>query len=305
LWKIVAAVAALAPLPAAAATPGEMLHFLLPWDFSPTVLSLTLLALSIYIIGLMRLRAAGRGIGFWRPLAYIVGVVLIYLVLQTRFEYYAAHMFFLHRIQHLVLHHLGPFLIALSWPPEVLRAGLPSGVRERWLPVLFGNRVSKVVLGLFLHPVLAPLLFVFAVGFWLIPSIHFAAMLNLPLYNLMNWSMVVDGLPFWLLVLDPRPHPPARINRGLRILLAFLVIPPQIVIGAYIGLSTHDLFSVYAVCGRVLPISAIMDQQIGGLIIWVPASMMSVLAALIALSGFNRDSRASSRAAAAHRVQEH
>jgi putative membrane protein len=42
-------------------------------------------------------------------------------------------------------------------------------------------------------PVVAPLLFVGLIYFWLSPSIHFAAMLSLDRYQAMNWSMVIDG----------------------------------------------------------------------------------------------------------------
>jgi len=104
----------------------------------------------------------------------------------------------------------------------------------------------------------------------------------------MNWSMVVDGLPFWWLVLNPEPKPPARVGYGARILMLVLVMFPQILIGAFIGLSTHDLFDVYAVCGRLYPISAVTDQQIGGLIIWIPGSMMSVIGMLIVLTRYRR-----------------
>ena len=53
---------------------------------------------------------------------------------------------------------------------------------------------------------------------------------------------------------------------------------PQILLGASIALTGHHLYSFYDLCGRIYPtIDAHTDQAIGGLIIWIPASMMSVL----------------------------
>jgi putative membrane protein len=57
-------------------------------------------------------------------------VTLIYAVLLTHFEYTAQHMFFLNRLQRLVMHYLGPFLIALAWPGVALLRGMPAPLRQ-------------------------------------------------------------------------------------------------------------------------------------------------------------------------------
>jgi putative membrane protein len=60
-----------------------------------------------------------------------------------------------------------------------------------------------------------------------------------------------------------------------------LVMLPQLLLGAYLSLNNRILYDVYSVCGRLWPISPITDQQIGGLITWIPACMMSVAVTLI------------------------
>ena len=52
------------------------------------------------------------------------GVLAIYAVLQTRFEYLAQHMFFLNRVQQTVMHDFGPVLIALAWPGAAMYLGI-------------------------------------------------------------------------------------------------------------------------------------------------------------------------------------
>lgn len=271
-----------------------MLTWLLPWEFSPTVLLATAAAALVYARGLARWRATGQRNGLWRPLSYALGLALIYAALQTRWDYYAQHMFFIHRLQHLALHHLGPFLIVLAAPWSALRRGLPQRL-DRWLAA---QAWLRGIMNVALDPWLAPLLFIAGVAIWLIPAVHFVAMLNADLYKLMNWSMVADGLPFWALVLDPRPQPPARLRYGSRILMLWLIMLPQIAIGAVIGLTRRDIFPVYAVCGRAFPVSPLTDQQIGGLIIWIPASMMSVVGSLILIRWMLRAEAAESGAPA-------
>jgi len=137
--------------------------------------------------------------------------------------------------------------------------------------------------------VLAAVLFVGLFFFWLIPSVHFRAMLDSDLYALMNWSMIVDGIFFWCLVLDPRASPPARVSFGARAALAVAVMFPQIVGGALIAFNPHDLYPYYDLCGRIYPgMSALYDQTVGSLIIWIPPAMMSVLALLLVLNALRR-----------------
>jgi putative membrane protein len=140
-----------------------------------------------------------------------------------------------------------------------------------------------------MHPVMACGLFVGLIYFWLLSPIHFVAMLDWRLYRVMNWSMVIDGLMFWWLVLDPRPAPPARLAPGRRILVVIAAIPPQILLGAFIFFTPHELYPVYSICGRAFTwLSPMRDQQIGGLLLWIPGSMMSVIGALIAMRHWMR-----------------
>lgn len=256
------------------------LSYLLPWEFSPIWTLACLTGTGLYVRGLWRRRRSGKHEGFWRPFAFLIGVVAIYAVSQTHFDYLAQYMFFVHRGQHLVLHHLAPFLIALAAPLPVLAAGLPH-----WVSGFPGFSMTSQVLRpwyrLLQHPVVAPLLFVGLIYFWLIPHVHFDAMLSQRLYQLMNWSMLLDGLLFWWLILDPRPPAKGGLGHGARIIALLAVVPPQMLLGAYLTFSDNVLFDVYAVCGRAWPLAPLTDQRLGGLITWIPATMMSVLAILI------------------------
>ena len=137
---------------------------------------------------------------------------------------------------------------------------------------------------------LAVLLFEGLLFLWLVPSITFRAMFDWRLYEIMNASMVIDGLLFWFLVLDPRPCPIAPIGFFTRLCLAFLIIFPQIGLGTVIGLAQHDLYPSFSLCGRVFAdIGPLLDQQIGALVLWVPAGMMSAFAAVLIMGRMFRD----------------
>ena len=272
-------------------TPSTILEqsvaFLVPYDFSPTVLLVCVGAALLYHRGWRR---TGGGIG--QALMFWIGLLGMYLVLQTQFELYAQHSFFMHRLQHLVLHHVAPFLIAVSAPAAILGAGLPDSVHRRVVVPLRRNPFLQRLYATIQEPLVAGAIFVGLIYFWLIPSVHFYAMLNVPLYNAMNWGMAIEGLLFWWMIFNLRaPGSSDMRHYGYRLLVLFLVMFPQIALGAYIALSDHDLFGIYAACGRILPITPLMDQAIGGLLTWVPAAMMSAVGGLVLVYRWNRESR--------------
>lgn len=257
----------------------SILYWLDPWEPSPTVVIAVLIAAVLFARG-----AKKAHVSFARHLSFWFGLSALYVALHTRLDYFFEHEFFMHRLQHLVLHHLGPFFIALSYPGAALRAGIPFAWRQRWLKPALNTVPVRFLLKVIFNPVVAVTLFVGLIYFWLLSPIHFKAMLDWRLYRVMNWSMVIDGLLFWWLVLDSRPAPPARLAPGRRILVVIAAIPPQIMLGAYIFFTPHELYPIYSICGRAFTwISPMRDQQIGGLLLWIPGSMMSVIGALIAM----------------------
>ena len=256
-----------------------LLPFWMPWQFSPSIYLATAHALFWAHRGLHLMPEAERPPA-WRRVLFLIGVAAIYAVLQTRYDYWAQHMFFLHRIQHVVMHHLGPFLVVLGGAGAAIRRGMPDRVRR-----LIECPAATRTVGLLQRPWLAAFLFVGLIYFWLIPAIHFRAMIDVRPYELMNWSMVADGILFWWLVLDPRPKPPARVSFGVRAALAIAVMFPQIALGAAITFSGSDLYPFYDLCGRLFPsIDALADQHIGGIVIWIPPAMMSVAAVLLVIN---------------------
>ena len=259
------------------------LPFWAPWDFSWVEFLAAALGLWWYARG-VALTPTAEQPSAWRHASFAVGVMLIYAVLQTHYDYMAQHMFFLNRLQHLIMHHLGPFLIALAWPGASVRRAMPAPLGR-----LVENRRLLRVVRWVQQPIVGAPLFVGLIDLWLIPAVHFRAMIDHQLYEVMNFSMVADGLLFWCLVLDPRPSPPARVSFPVRMITVVAVMFPQIILGSYIAFASRDLYTFYDLCGRLFPsMGALNDQHLGGLIIWIPASMMSSAAFMLVLNNLRR-----------------
>ncbi len=269
-----------------------VLRFLEPWEPSAIALIAMAVAVGLYVLGWARSARTGVAIGVGRHLAFAIGMLLTYLALQSRVDYYAQHMFWIHRLQHLVLHHLAPLLLVLAAPGALLVRGLPARL-QRGVERLASNPVLNGVYRVLQQPIIAALLFVGLIYFWLFPTLHYDAMLSAPLYHAMNWSMFIDGLLFWMVMLDGQPKYRVRPSYGVRVVILWLIMIPQILLGAYITFHHSDLYDVYAVCGRAWDTDPLFDQRIGGLITWIPASMMSVIAAIIVLRMWRHDQRVS------------
>jgi len=275
-----------------------LLRWLLPWDFSVTVLTCCLAFVVLYARGVHASRQRGAAVpARWQQSIFYIGMLLIYIPLQTRYDYYAQHMFWMHRLQHFLLHDFASLLVALTFPWPMLGAGLPTAwhapLRRVWQ-----SAPVRALYAFVTQPLIAFTLFVGLIYLWLWPSVHFRAMLSLREYKCMNWSVAVDGLLFWALILDPRSKAEgAAMHMGPRIFLALATMVPETIIGAYLSLHHGVVYTVYEICGRLWPVDAVTDQQLGGLIVWIPASMMCSFAALIVMRRWvQHDALARSRA---------
>lgn len=270
-------------------SPTDLIEWLTPYRFSWLAVTLLPLGALLYGLGVKTALSEGNRAGFWRPASFFLGLALCYVVLHTRVDYFGQYLFFMHRGQHLVLHHLGALLIALGDPVRFWKRAI--SLMPFALPAL-PLKLASIPVRVLQHPVIGSAVFFGLIYFWLIPDIHFDAMLSHELYLVMNWSMFIDGVLFWLVIVDPRrPEDSGMPRYGIRMLMIIFTAIPQIVLGAYITFSSQNLYDVYSVCGRAWPISPETDQLYGGLLTWIPPAMMEVIAALIVLSMIMRQER--------------
>ncbi len=217
---------------------GTLLYWLDPWEPSPTVVIAMLTAAVLFARGARHARVStSQRIAFW------FGLDALYVALHTRLDYFFEHEFFMHRLQHLVLHH----------PRAVLHRAVVSG-----RGVARGRSV-------FVAPALAAAGYADASGARPLrrgvqsggggAAVRRPDLLADPLQGdarlpALSRDELEHGdrrpavLVAWWLVLNPRPAPPARLAPGRR-----TAIPPQIILGAYIFFTPHELYPIYSICG--------------------------------------------------------
>lgn len=275
------------PVSAHAREAGSETASWMTWDLSPAIVIPAALVALIYLSGAFRRTDIADRLRLWRHAACAAGVGSVFLALASPLDHLAEHLFSVHQIQHLLLRMMGPMLIALSAPQAALISGLPSTLRHHALAPLVANRALRAVFSILTGPVVVTALFIAALFVWQFPRYHNAALLSDPIHDTMHITMLAAGLLFWWRIFDFRPSP-AGLTYGTRLMMLWIVILSNIGLGAYTTLKSEILYPAYDLVGRLFQMHALTDELIGGFIIWVPSSMMCLIAVLIVLHMWGR-----------------
>jgi len=257
------------------------------WSLSPEIVAGLLVLSWVYFRGMTRRRTASQPVSRGRHVLFYAGVLAIFVALQSPVDFMAERLFAMHQVQHLLLRMLGPMLLMLSGPEGVLVAGLPRSVRHRILRPVVSNGVLRGVFGFLTKAPVAFLVFLASLYVWQIPSVHNAALLNTPLHYTMHITMLAAGMLFFWLMFDRR-DPPAGIPRPVRLLMLIGTIVSNIVIGSITTLKPVVVYTAYDIHGRLFGTSPLGDEATGGYTMWVPASMMCLVALLVVVHGWGK-----------------
>jgi len=241
------------------------------WAWEPSVL-IGLLATSVgyaVLVGPLRRRHhSGEPVPVGRQLCFYAGVLSVFVAMVSPLDTIGdEQLFSAHMAQHMLLTFVAPPLWLL---------GLPA-----WMPGLLARRDRLARVGVRLtRPAVAFVIFNGTMWAWHVPFAYDAALRSEPLHIVEHLTFMATAVIGWWPVIqswpaaddDPRPW---------RILYLFLSTFPCTALAAVITLSPRQLYTFYANAPLQLGVSPMLDQQVGGLLMWLPADMILILAALI------------------------
>lgn len=252
----------------------------LSWPLTPGITAGTVVAAALYIAGQRHARtSAGDRFAIWGHFAFFGGLAALFLALQSPIETISDHLFLVHQIEHMLLRTTAPMLLVLSVPQAALLRGMPEWMRRYVLAPLLRNPFVRA-LGIFGQPAIATLLFVGTTYFWMIPRYHDLALLDEPIHYLWHTSLLLSGLIFFWRILDPRPCPHGA-SLGVRLFMFWIASAGNILLGSYLSFKHQALYHAYDEMGRLWAISPALDENYGGLIMWIPGSMMFAVTAML------------------------
>lgn len=251
------------------------------WSLDPGLL-LPIAAIAwFYLRGLRRWGDRSRTHPWWRIALFYSGLATYVLAMESPIDRLGAHHFSMHMVQHeLVMMYAVP-LILLGAPTTPLLRGLPAWLRLGVVRPLAGRSATRWLYRAITHPAMAILLMAAVVWSWhLVPGWYEASLADQRVHDLQHLAFTAVSVLFWWNVIDPRPlH--SRIPHLPRVLYIFAGTIPKHILAAMITFDPHILYPSYATAYRVLPIDPASDQQLAGLIMWVPSEALTIIAMAI------------------------
>jgi cytochrome c oxidase assembly factor CtaG len=240
--------------------------WLTQWNLVPSILIGTALitGLYLYAIGPLRKRYfPAEQVRKGQTISFLLGMLLMFLALVSPLDELGdSYLFSAHMVQHLFLTIVGPPLLLIGTP-------------EWFVKPLLRNRFVFKTAKVLTYPAVAFVLYNADFWLWHAPPLYNATLENQTIHILEHITFIVFGLLYWWPIFSPSKDLPG-LPIGGKILYLFLSGMPSVLLGAGLTFSP-PLYAPYIAAPRIWGISAATDQQLGGLIMWVPVSIFYIV----------------------------
>lgn len=238
---------------------------LLAWRFDPVPTIGVVLPAAAYLWAVRQVTASHpanppRG---WRTWAFLAGLAAMLVALCSPIEAYEGQLFSIHMVQHMLLELVAAPLLLLGAPTTLVLRGASAPWRHRLLRVLRSR-----ALALLTFPLLAWVLFAAVNWGWHFSALYNQALENPSLHYLQHVTFLVAGLLFWWPVVGADPGR-WRLPHPVRLFYLFLAMPQNSFLGVALMSAPQVLYAHYTTNLRAWGPSALADQNLGGILMWV------------------------------------
>lgn len=257
------------------------------WSTEPNLVGPIVFLGWAYGVGWLRVRARSPSTPRKGDLGWFVaGWSALTLALISPIHPLGSVLFSVHMIQHELLMVVAAPLLVLGRTELYLLCALPAtaGARATRLTRDFG--LAYLWRGIN-RPLVAWSLHAGALWAWHMPR-WFEATLSSPwIHTAQHISFLGTAVIFWQAVFR---SPKRRAAYGASILYLFTTGIHTGALGALLTFTTNVWYPVYAPTTPVWGLTPLEDQQLGGLIMWVPAGLIYVVAGLALFTSWLRES---------------
>jgi putative membrane protein len=263
----------LAAHPVEAPLPGNWLG---AWSTDPWIWIALVVPAVLYLRGvsaLWRRAGAGAGIAGWQPVAFGVGWLALLLALASPLDALGGQLFWVHMVQHEALMLVAAPLLVVSSPFAAIAWGMPQTWRRPFARLVERTGVP-CVMRMLASPALASVLHGAVLWAWHAPPLLALSLAHAWVHHAQHASFMLTALLFWWVVLA------API--GIAWLLATMLHTS--VLGALFAFAQVPWYPHYAASARSWGLDALQDQQLAGLVMWVPGGLAYLIGALALLA---------------------
>jgi cytochrome c oxidase assembly factor CtaG len=247
------------------------------WTLDPWVLLLIALAAVLYMRGLSvlwRKAGVGSGVRLWQAACFAGGWLTLFLALVSPVHWLGERLFSVHMIEHELVMAVAAPLLSLARPIGAFLWALPRTLRHAIGAIA---RRSTVVRGWrhCVDPLTATALHGIAIWLWHIPALFDAAVQYPAMHRLQHMSFFVTALLFWWALVRRPLH-----DYGAAALHVAATMIHTSLLGVLLTLSPRLLYAPRLDYVAAWGLSPLEDQQLAGLIMWIPAGLIYAAAAL-------------------------
>lgn len=255
------------------------------WEWRIDVLFVLLLFGVLFFRGWSELRKRNAQTATkLRLTAYFGGLFALALSLMSPIDWLGTQLFFMHMVQHLLTMMIAAPLICLANPFPVLLWGMPKNIRLT-IGGFFNEkaRFRRALAMVTRAPHMWFLFFAVYLG-WHEPAAYNLALRRDSVHDLEHITFFGVSMLFWwhAFAVAPKIHKPLPIWGRLAFLLG--AIPLNMLAGVTIAFSDSVIYTYYESIPRVWGFTLLQDQRLGGAIMWIPGSMMFLIAGIIVLA---------------------
>jgi putative membrane protein len=245
------------------------------WTFAPLVTLGLALAAILYARGLQAMTTRGirhRVVRTRAIACFVIALLALTLALVSPIDAVTDSLFSVHMVQHLLLVVVAAPLLILASPARVMTWGVPRQARpsigRAW-------RRAHSLWKIAATPVTALTVHSAALWLWHIPRWYDLALSHDTIHILEHSAFFITALLFWSVALDTR-----RMNVGTATFLLFLAGLQCTLLGALIAMARHPLYHAHEATTQAWGFTPLEDQQLAGLIMWIPAGVAYLVAIL-------------------------
>jgi cytochrome c oxidase assembly factor CtaG len=251
------------------------------WSFEPWVVTLLVLSAGAYLIGYLRLgrstRSRASSARRLQLLAFMAGCAALVIALLSPLDTLSSALFSAHMLQHESMMLIAAPLCVVGRPLAVWIWALPRLARL-WIGRGVRARAFSRAWRWLTTPLVAWILHAVALWAWHAPPLFEAALAYPAVHTLQHASFLLSALIFWWTVTGDGGR---RGNGGHAMLSLFTTMVHTSALGALITLAPGLWYPSYVEPCSMLGIDPLQDQQLGGLIMWVPGALAYLVGGLL------------------------
>lgn len=251
------------------------------WHVDPVAVFLLALIAGLYWRGtsIQRRRSLADRAQFTRKqLFFWCGWSTLVVALATPIDTLGEQLFSVHMIQHeLVMVVAGPLLV-LARPTSALLLGLGLAIAR---PAVAGANKAGLLRSrkVLLSPGAAWTIHAVGLWGWHVPFLFNASLQNSWVHTAQHISFLTIALIFWYSLLHIQ-----KSRSAVGMLYLFTTAIHASLLGALLTFSPKVWYVPYLATAPAYGLSALEDQQLGGLIMWMPSGIIFIAAALLCLA---------------------